>query len=73
MSDYVSTGRDSLWHGFDRWMSSIMTVFMIYYAHSALSPLHCALAIPPLACLYMSKQAIRQGLTVCSISVYQST
>jgi hypothetical protein len=41
MSDYVSTGRDSFWHGLDRWMSSMMTVFMIYYAHSALSPLHC--------------------------------
>jgi hypothetical protein len=26
MSDYVSTGRDSVWHGLDRWMSSGMTV-----------------------------------------------
>lgn len=26
MSDYVTTGRDSVWHGLDRWMSSGMTV-----------------------------------------------
>ena len=26
MSDYVTTGRDSVWHGLDRWMSSGMDV-----------------------------------------------
>lgn len=117
MSDYVSTGRDSVWHGLDRWMSSGMTVratrreratagrmtrepdsvstppprddprssavrpppdpicpappdaappalrqlFMIRFAHDALSPAHVALAAPPLACLYRSKRAIATG------------
>lgn len=26
MSDYVATGRDSIWHGLDRWGASMMTV-----------------------------------------------
>lgn len=61
MSDYVCTGRDSVWHGLDRWMSSGMTVFMVWYAHAALSPKHCAIAVPPLFCLYNSKNAIARG------------
>jgi hypothetical protein len=61
MSDYVRTGRDSVWHGLDRWMSSGMTVFMVWYAHAALSPKHCAIAAPPLFCLYNSKNAIARG------------
>jgi hypothetical protein len=61
MSDYVCTGRDSVWHGLDRWMSSVMTVSMVWYAQSALSPKHCAIAVPPLFCLYQSKNAIARG------------
>jgi len=61
MSDYVSTGKDSLWHGLDRWMSSVMTIGMVWYAHNALSPKHVAIAMPPLFCLYHSKNAIARG------------
>jgi len=58
MSDYVMTGRNSVWHGVDRWFASGMTVFMMWFAHSALSPAHVFLAAPPLFCLYKSKDAI---------------
>jgi hypothetical protein len=95
MSDYVMTGRHSVWHGMDRWYASGMTVslfapphidppvivfsiesikhhqssshqarhhpsqvFMIRFAHSALSPTHVLLAVPPLFCLYKAKDGI---------------
>lgn len=34
---------------------------MIYFAHSALSPWHVLLAVPPLSCLHMSKSAIARA------------
>jgi len=61
MSDYVATGRDSVWHGLDRWTATCMTMFMVYFAHSAVSPWHCLLAVPPLMCLHGSKAAIARA------------
>lgn len=60
MSDYVSTGRNSFWHGLDRWMSTLMTIWMFWMAHKV-SPKYVAIGMPPLFCLYRSKNAIARG------------
>ena len=36
-------------------------MFMVYFAHSAVSPWHCLLAVPPLMCLHGSKAAIARA------------
>ena len=40
-------------------------VFMIRFAHSALSPTHVLLAVPPLFCLYKAKDGILRNDFPC--------